>query len=66
MKTPLDPLPENQLCDYEKLRDRNIKEREQAMIDSGFVEDLNAFKKEIGLTKETIPIIDGHIELQIM
>ena len=60
MKTPLDPLPENELSDYEKLRDRNIKEREQAMIDSGFFEDLNAFKKEIGLTKETIPIIEGH------
>ena len=42
------------------MREKNIKEREQAMIDSGFFEDLNAFKKEIGLTKETIPIIEGH------
>ena len=60
MRTPLDPLLENELCEYEQMRDRNIKEREQAMIDSGFFEDLNAFKKEIGLTKEIIPSIEGN------
>ena len=57
----MDSLPENETCDYEN--ERNIKERKQAMIYSGFFEDLNSFKKEIGLTKETVPIIEGHSEL---
>ena len=63
MRTPLDPLPENELCEYEKIRNNIIKEREQAMIESGFFEDLHAFKKEIGLSKETAPIIESHSEL---
>lgn len=49
MKTPLGSLPEKELCEYEKMRERNIKEREQAMEESGFFEDLQKFKKKIGL-----------------
>ena len=49
MKTPILPLPENELCDYEKIREGNIKEREEAMKESGFFEDLQKFKRKIGL-----------------
>ena len=49
METPLGSLPENELCEYEKLRERNIKEREQAMEESGFFPDLQKYKKKIGL-----------------
>ena len=49
MATPLDPLPETELCPYEKLRESNIKEREEAMLESGFFEDLEKTKNEIGL-----------------
>ena len=52
MNTPLDPLPERDLCDYEKIRENNINEREEAMSKSGFFEDLIAYKKKIGLQKE--------------
>ena len=47
--TPISPLPEKDLCEYEKLREKNIKEREQAMLESGFFEDFNDYKKKIGL-----------------
>ena len=33
---PLCPIPERPLCEYEKFRERNIKEREDAMIAAGF------------------------------
>lgn len=49
LNSPIDPFPEKELCEYEKLRERNIKEREQAMAESGFFEDLLDFKKKIGL-----------------
>ena len=48
MATPIDPLPEHELCEYEKVRENNIKEREKAMIENGFFEDLMSLKKEIG------------------
>jgi hypothetical protein len=47
--TPIRPFPEKELCDYEKFREKNIKEREQAMLESGFFEDFNDYKKKIGL-----------------
>ena len=39
MATPIDPLPKSKLCPYEKLRERNIKEREEAMRKSGLFDD---------------------------
>ena len=49
MKAPLDPLPVRPLCEYEELREKNIKEREEAMAKSGFFVNLTSYKKEIGL-----------------
>jgi hypothetical protein len=51
MATPIDPLPKPKLCAYEKLREDIIEEREKAMRESGFFEDLRKTKEEIGLTK---------------
>ena len=45
MNKPIDPLPVTGLCEYEKLRKSNIKEREEAMVAAGFF-DLN---RKIGL-----------------
>ena len=52
MQIPLDPLPERDLVPYEKYREKNIKEREKAMFESGFFDDLISYKKEIGLVKK--------------
>ena len=49
---PIDPLPERELCQYEKIRESIIKEREEAMAKSKFFEDLNNTKRGIGLYKE--------------
>ena len=35
------------LCEYEKLRARNIKEIEQAMAEINFFENLREYKNEI-------------------
>ena len=51
MDTPVQPLPEKELCEYEKLRESNIKERQDAMAASNFFEDFNEYKNDIGLTK---------------
>ena len=48
MTIDLEPLPERELCPYEKLRENIIKEREKAMIESGFFEDLLKTKKDMG------------------
>ena len=48
MKVPLDPLPERQLCEYEKIREDIIKERRLAMEQCKFFEDLKNTKREIG------------------
>ena len=37
------------MCAYEKLREKNIKEGEKAMFESGFFEDLDSYKKKMGL-----------------
>ena len=52
MNKPVLPLPERELCDYEKLRDKNVREIEKAMAESGFFEDLNEYKKKIGFSNE--------------
>ena len=51
MAIPLAPLPVCELCPYEKLREGIIKEREKAMLESGFFEDLLKTKRDIGLIK---------------
>ena len=52
MATPKSPLPEHELCPYEKIRENIIQERENAMIESGFFDDLMNMKKDIGLIKD--------------
>ena len=47
MATPIDPLPERELCAYENIRENIIQEREKAMIESGFFEDLKNMKKTL-------------------
>jgi hypothetical protein len=54
MATPIDPLPEKELCSYEKLRDDIIKEREKAMMECGFFDELNKTKKEFGLVSHIV------------
>ena len=54
MNKPIDPIPERALCEYEKLRISNIQEREKAMAESGFFDDLNDYKNKIGLVKESV------------
>ena len=54
MKLPLDPLPERQLCEYEKIREDIIEERRLAMANCKFFEDLKDSKLKIGLFKNTI------------
>ena len=49
MSKPIDPFPETEISEYEKLRMKNIKEREDAMAKSGFFDDLIRYKKKIGL-----------------
>ena len=50
MAIPLDSLPEQELCAYEKLREDNIRERETAMAKCNFFENLNEIKKTMGLS----------------
>ena len=52
MDTPINPLPERELCEYEKLRQNNIEERQMAMAECGFFEDLMNIKRDIGLAKD--------------
>ena len=51
MAQPIDPLPERELCQYEKIRENIIKEREEAMAKYNFFENLNDTKKDIGFYK---------------
>ena len=49
MEIPIKAFPKKELCDYEKLRIKNIQEREDAMVAAGFFNDLHVYKKKIGL-----------------
>ena len=55
MATPLPPLPERELCQYEKIRENIIKEREEAFAKLKFFEDLHRTKVKIGLYKKDKP-----------
>ena len=52
MNTPVNPLPKRELCKYEKIREDIIREREEAMAQFQFFENLEKTKLEIGLYKE--------------
>ena len=47
-KKPMKPLPEMEICQYEKIREDNIRERNEAMAKFEFYEDLEKTKEEIG------------------
>ena len=51
IKKPINPIPVRELCKYEKLRLSNIEEREKAMAESGFFDDMDDYKRKIGLLK---------------
>ena len=51
MSKPIDPICARALCDYEKLRISNIKEREMAMAELRFFDDLNRYENKIGLLR---------------
>ena len=51
MNIPIVPHPEKELCYYEKLRIKNIEERQQAMAESGFFDDLLDYKVKIRLLR---------------
>ena len=51
MKVPIEAPPVKEMSKYEKIRLNIIKEREQAMAESGFFDDLLQYKKSIGLLK---------------
>ena len=44
MKKPIAALPVKELCEYEKIREKNIKERYEAMKKSKFFEELEEAK----------------------
>ena len=49
METPIAAFPVKEKCEYEKLRDKIISERMQAMQEAGFFDDLNDYKQKIGM-----------------
>ena len=49
LKKPIPPIPVSERCPYEKVREQIIKERKDAMIESGFFDDLLNYKNKIGL-----------------
>ena len=48
MGKPVNPLPVQEMCLYEKIRKDNIKEREEAMANCNFFEDLLEAKSKMG------------------
>ena len=52
MNTPVNPLPKQELCKYEKIREDIIRKREEAMAQFKFFENLEKTKREIGFYKK--------------
>ena len=52
MNTPLKPLPERELCKYEKIREEIIRERMEAMNKCNFFKELNEMKSKMGIMRE--------------
>ena len=48
MEKPVTPLPKRELCQYEKIREEIIRERQEAMVQFQFFENLEKTKKDIG------------------
>ena len=48
MGKPVNPLPAREMCQYEKIRESIIKEREEAMANCNFFEDLLDAKRKMG------------------
>ena len=49
MSIPVAPLPEKELCAYERLRENNIKEREAAMAECEYFDSLKCMEEEMGM-----------------
>ena len=47
MQKPIDALPDRELCQYEKIRESIIKERNEAMAKCKFFEELNEAKENM-------------------
>ena len=54
LRNLIDAIPEKELCEYEKIREDIIKERNEAMANCKFFEELIETKKEIGLCKKNL------------
>ena len=52
MAKPIDPLPERELCQYEKIRENILNEREEVMDRYNFLENRNDAKRKM-LRKQT-------------
>ena len=51
MKVPIKPFPRKELCEYEKIRNNIVQERQEAMLKSGLFDDVEKHKIMIGLFK---------------
>ena len=49
MNVQIKPLPQKEFWAYEKIREDIIKEREIAMLEFGYFDDILDYKKKIGL-----------------
>ena len=59
-KKPLKPLPEMEMCQYEKIREDIINERQEAMAKFGFYEDLEKTKQEVWLTSKDQKLFENN------
>ena len=50
---PIQHPPIQESCEYEMLREKNIKEKDEAMEASGFFRDLYELKKDIGIVQNS-------------
>ena len=55
---PIAPLPERELCQYEKIREDIIRERKQAMANCKFFEDLQNTKERIGFYTNEVQSVE--------
>ena len=52
MNKPIDALPVREMCEYEKIRESIIKERNEAMAKCKFFEELNEAKNNMANKKK--------------
>ena len=53
MSKPVNPFPAREMCLYERIREGNIKEREEAMANCNFFENLLDAKRKMGFFGES-------------